>query len=221
MVESNKSDIMKVVGLIIFIMVGAFLSYHYELHNRFSFEYIKDFIASMGVWAPVIYMFLYSVTSIIFFPAWLLSTASGAIWGVWLGTVYTVVGATLSATVPFMLARYLGRSFVMKRMQGSKIDICDKFISKNGFTSVFIMRLIPLFPWDMVNYASGICGVRFREYFLATAIGIIPGSFTYNLIGSAIGQPRDNMKIALVFAVVIVMTAGIAIAKRKLGQVRH
>lgn len=181
------------------------VSYLFDLHERFSLETARDFILGMGTWAPLIYMISYAFTSIILFPASLLSTVSGSIWGPTLGTFYTVVGATIASTLPFGIARFLGREFVLKRVKNTKLEICERFAVRNGFATVLMMRLLPLFPWDVVNYASGLCGIRFRDYILATFLGIIPGSFTYNLIGASLGEPIDKARVAIIFIMVLVI----------------
>jgi uncharacterized membrane protein YdjX (TVP38/TMEM64 family) len=202
--------------LICLIAIFIGVSFLFNLHKKISIEQIRIFIKSLGFFGPLVYMMLYSVTSIILFPASLLSIASGTIWGPYLGTAYTVTGATLSASIPFFIARLLGRDYVQKKLSfTNKLRICDKFLKKNGFMAVFIMRLIPLFPWDVVNYGSGICGIRLRDYLSATFIGIIPGSFTYNLIGSTIGKPLNITKIVIIFVIVIVLATITFIVKKK------
>ncbi len=217
-INNSKKDIVKFILFLVIIITAVLLSYKFDMHHKFSVDDTKNVITSMGVWAPVIYMISYAFTSLIFFPAALLSTASGAIWGVWLGTVYTVIGATISAFLPFLISRYLGRHIAEKMMKKNKMDICDKFISENGFISVLILRLIPIFPWDVVNYGSGLCNIRFRDYLLATFFGIIPGSFTYNLIGSSVGGEFDWKKVAIAFAVVIIFSISTLIIKKKMEK---
>ena len=214
-----SKDKAKFLVLIIIIAAGIFASIQFGLKDKLSIEKIRNFILSAGIWAPLLYMVAYGFTSIILFPATLLSTASGAVWGPYLGTFYTVIGATISSSIPFFFARLLGRKFVGKMLsKANKMNICDRFVGKNGFVAVFIMRLIPLFPWDVVNYGSGLCGVRFRDYLLATLIGIIPGSFTYNLIGSSLGQPIDKTKIILVVALVVFLAVISFLYKRFFSQ---
>jgi len=216
----NAKEIVKFLVLGLFFIAVIAVSYIFDLHERFSFDETKKFIASMGLWGPVVFMLLYIITSLVFFPAALLSTVSGALWGPYLGTFYTVVVATISAILPFMIARRLGRSFIEKMIHDTKIDVCDKFLAKNGFFSVLIMRLIPLFPWDIVNYVVGVCGIRFRDYFFATLIGIIPASFTYNLIGSSLGEPVAIEKVVLIFILVIVLAIlSYIFRKHSLGSV--
>ena len=214
----SRKDIFKFMLLLIIVMTAIGLSYQFDIYNKFSVAEIRKTIISMGPWGPLIYMISYAFTSIIFFPASLLSTASGAIWGTTLGTIYTVIGATISAVLPFLISRYLGRRVAERMMKNAKIDICDKFMSNNGFVSVLILRLVPLFPWDAVNYGSGLCGIRFRDYIPATFLGIIPGSFMYNLIGASLGEPFEWSKVIIIFSIVIVFSTVTIIARNKIGN---
>ncbi|MCP4482379.1 MAG: TVP38/TMEM64 family protein [bacterium] len=197
-----------------FVIIITF-SFYFDLHKRISVLAIENFIKDLGHLGPLIYMVSYAFTSIILFPASLLSTASGVVWGEYIGTVYTVIGATISASFPFLISRHLGREFVQRKMKGTKLDLCDKLISKNGFLAVLIMRLIPIFPWDVVNYSSGLCDIKIRDYLLATLIGTIPGSFTYNLIGASLGKPIDKLRIIFIFTMVACMVLGALIYKAK------
>ncbi|NGX58786.1 MAG: TVP38/TMEM64 family inner membrane protein YdjZ [Chlamydiae bacterium] len=197
---SNKK--VKFFSFLLIIIGFIAFSIYFDLHEKISVEEIKKFVLNMGIWAPFVYILIYIVTSIIIFPNLLLSMAGGAIWGPYLGTVYTVIGASIGSILPFIIAKRLGRDFVMEKLKNSKIEVCDRFVSRNGFIAVLIVRLIPLFAWELVNYGSGLCGIRMRDYLLATFLGTIPASFTYNLIGSSLGQPVDKMKIILIFSIV-------------------
>ena len=190
------------------------------LHEKISTENIREFIQSKGIWGPFVYFFLYALTSIVFFPGALLSTASGVIWGPVLGTLYTVFAATLAAIIPFSIARCFGRGFMARFMKGNKLEICDKFVSKKGFLFILSVRLIPIFPWDLVNYGAGLCGIRFKHYLFATLIGTIPGSLTYNLIGDSLGKPLDKTRILLIAAVVILILIMVLLYQHKMSTSR-
>jgi len=200
------------------IMIALILSFTTGIHSYFTVEKIKTFIHSMGIWGPIAFILLYAVTSLFFFPASVLSTASGAIWGTYLGTFFTFFGAVLAAILPFFFARKLGRFFVKFMIKDTKLDICDRFISTHGIFSVLVLRLVPIVPWDVVNYGSGLCGISFRHYLIGTAIGTIPGSFTYNLIGSTIGQRFELWKVVLVTILVLALVIITAIVKRKFSK---
>lgn len=194
-----SKDNIKFLVLIIIILTGIYISFHFNLEEKISLEMIRNFIQNAGIWGPLLYILLYCITSVVFFPATLLSTASGAVWGPYIGTLYTVIGATIASSISFFISRLLGRKVSQKIFnKSSKISVCDRFIGKNAFVVVLIMRFIPIIPWDVVNFGSGLCDIRFRSYFLASLIGTIPATFTYNLIGSSIGQPLDKTKIVAV-----------------------
>lgn len=189
----KKKDILKFVILFLLALVLLALGHHFNLQEKFTPEKIRHMIENAGPWGFIIFAASYLVTSLIPFPATLLSTVSGALWGEYLGTVITVITATLASCIPFLISRLLGRGLIGKIIQKNHTaNRCDRFASKNGFMAVLVMRLIPIFPWDVVNYVTGLCGIKFRDYFLASLIGTIPASFTYNLIGSSLGEPIDK-----------------------------
>jgi len=204
-------------ALFLTVAIGLLaLGHHFNLQERFNFEKIRSMVENAGTWGFVVFASAYLFSALIPFPATLLSTVSGAIWGEYLGTLVTVVSATLASCVPFLIARYLGRGLVGKIIQKNHTaDRCDRFASRNGFMAVLIMRLVPIFPWDLVNYATGLCGIKFRDYFRASLIGTIPASFTYNLIGSSLGQPLDKTKIILIVILVLIIAFTMIIVKRR------
>lgn len=208
-------------ALFLAVAVGLFaLGHHFNLQEKFNFEKLRTMIENAGSWGYLVFAASYFVSALIPFPATLLSTVSGALWGEYLGTLMTVISATLASCVPFLIARFLGRGLIGKLIQKNHTaHRCDRFTGRNGFMAVLIMRLIPVFPWDVVNYATGLCGIRFRDYFLASLIGTIPASFTYNLIGSSLGQPVDKTKIILIILFVLIIVFTMVIAKRKRTKV--
>lgn len=190
--------------IVLVLMMGCVMSISYMLQQKseFAVESVQSMIQGAGVWAPLWLIIIYMLTSLIAFPSSILSIASGFVWGPWLGTVYTVIAASLASVLPFYLTRMLGRDFILKMTKQSLLGKCDQFISKHGFISIVLVRLIPLFPWDIVNFGAGLCGFKFRQYILATLIGIIPGSLLYNSIGAGVGKsfaPTRLILIALVF----------------------
>lgn len=210
----------KFVLLIIIIGVVAGFYFLVNLPNRISIDNLQAFIHSKGIWGPIVFFLLYAVTSIIIFPGALLSTTSGAIWGPFVGTLYTVCAATISSVIPFLIARYLGRSFITKLVRGSKIEVCDRFLTQKGFLSIVLLRLIPIFPWDVINYGAGLCSFSFHHYVFATLIGIIPGSLTYNLIGDSLGKPLDKTKI-IIIGISITITLCVTFFYQKIRSKSH
>ena len=206
----------KFLSFITFIVIIAFLSYYFELHKMINRDQIVAFIDSLGAFGPLIFIILYSVISITIFPASLLSISSGIIWGEYLGSFYTIIAASISSALCFFIARWMGRDFIKKKIEGKRLDKLDNYLEKNGFLYVFIFRIVPIFPWGLVNYASGVSSVKFKDFFFATFLGIIPFSFTYNLIGSTIGNPFNPKKIIILFIIVSIVAAVTIRVRKKL-----
>lgn len=212
----SKKDILKLAALVMlaagFLAVGHMLG----LGERFTLADIHAGVERTGGWQYAAFAGLYLLAGLFPFPTVLLSTASGALWGPYLGTLMTVVSATLAACIPFLLSRLMGRGVVGKLMQkNSTADRCDRFAGRNGFLVVLTVRLIPVFPWDLVNYLSGLCGIRFRDYITASIIGTIPASFTYNLIGASLGKPVDKTPIIIITGIVLALAFFLILKRRK------
>jgi uncharacterized membrane protein YdjX (TVP38/TMEM64 family) len=147
----------------------------------------------------VIYVVLYLARPLIFFPASILSAAAGAIWGLQ-GFIYLQVAANLSAVAEFLAARYLARDLAERLIQG-RFSRIDEAIEKRGFITVLLIRLIPNVAWDIQNLGLGLTRVKFRDYFWATAVGIVPGSLAVVYFGSSlisvIANPGHFWKILI------------------------
>ncbi len=149
-----------------------------------SREQFKEWVESMGYWGPAVYIALYSLRPLILFPAAVLSATAGIIWGAGTGFVILIIAAVISAVLEFFFARYSGRGLVEKHL-GGKAEAMDKKIREHGFLTVLMIRLVPNAPWDVQNLSMGLTSVRFRDYFFATLLGIMPGSFALVFFGAS------------------------------------
>jgi uncharacterized membrane protein YdjX (TVP38/TMEM64 family) len=150
-------------------------------------EFVRDNIQSHGpVTARLIYIGVYIVGTVALLPGTVLSFAGAVLFGAYEGTLYTWIGATIGATLAFLVGRLLGRDFV-ERLFGGRFAAFDQRIREHGFTGLLIIRLLPLFPFNAVNFGCGLTGIRLRDYVLATAIGIVPGTFVYQFLFAKIG----------------------------------
>ncbi|HSI67245.1 MAG TPA: TVP38/TMEM64 family protein, partial [Planococcus sp. (in: firmicutes)] len=167
---------------------------------------LRNWILSFGLWAPIMYIIIYTIRPLVFFPASVLSIAGGLAFGAWMGTIYTIIGATLGAMLSFYVAKTLGKSLVKKDWSGNAGKIQAQ-MEENGFFYVLLFRLIPVINFDLISYMAAIAKVRFGSFALATLIGIIPGTFAYNFLGSSFvsGNPRTIFFAVLVFVVLTVV----------------
>jgi uncharacterized membrane protein YdjX (TVP38/TMEM64 family) len=145
-------------------------------------------IDGLGAVGAIAYIALYILATVAFLPGSIITLGGGAIFGVVLGSLYVFIGASLGATAAFLIGRYLARDWVFKKIAGNeKFRKIDEAVGKEGFKIVFLTRLSPIFPFNLLNYALGVTGVSFKDYLLGF-IGMIPGTVMYVYLGSLAGQ---------------------------------
>jgi uncharacterized membrane protein YdjX (TVP38/TMEM64 family) len=117
----------------------------------------------------------------------ILSLAAGAIFGVAMGTLYVNIGATIGATLAFLVARYLFHDMIRKKF-GSRLDTINGELETRGFNYLLFLRLVPVFPFFLINLGSGLTNIPLRTFFLGTLFGIIPGSLVYCNAGASLAS---------------------------------
>lgn len=197
----NKWKTQWIIAIVLLVFGTATLIYQW-IDLRPS--EIRNYIVQFGWLAPLVYILLFTVRPLILFPTSVLSVAGGLAFGTLPGVVYTVVGATLSALVAYYIAIRFGDRF-LHHFETSSYEKVQHKIEEDGFFYVLILRLIPLVNFDLVSYASGLAKVNVLAYLFATVIGMIPGAFANNFLGSSIAS-GDWMLIALAFGIMLVLT---------------
>jgi uncharacterized membrane protein YdjX (TVP38/TMEM64 family) len=135
-------------------------------------------------WAA--YVSAYVVATVLVIPGSILTLAAGFIFGLPLGVALVSAGSVLGASCAFLMGRFLARDWIAQRIAGMpRFNALDQATRHEGFLIVLLARLSPLFPFNLLNYALGLTGVRFRDYFLASWIGMLPATVLYVYIGSA------------------------------------
>ena len=141
-------------------------------------------VDSVGLWGPLIFILGYVAATIAFVPGSVLSLAAGSVFGLERGVVYVFIAATLGASLAFLLSRYLARELIEKKLKEKpKFSAIDKAVGREGLKVVLLLRLSPLFPFNLTNYALGLTNVRFVDYFVAS-IGMLPGTLVYTYYGT-------------------------------------
>jgi len=151
-------------------------------------EWIKgllEWISGLGVWGAVIFILTYIFATVLFVPGLLLTLGAGFLFGVVKGTALVSVGSTLGASAAFLTGRYLARDWVARKIEGNRqFSLVDEAVGREGWRIVVLVRLSPIFPFNLLNYAFGLTKVRFKEYFLASWIGMLPVTALYVYLGS-------------------------------------
>jgi len=174
-----------------------------SLTTTFDAENVKTYVLSFGVAAPVIFILLHILQTVVApIPGAILVIAGGLIWGAYLGTLLSVIGAFTGSLICFWLSRTLGRPFVEKFAKKEDLEFTDKFFQKYGIPAIILLRLIPLMAFDVISYGAGMTKMDFKKYATATLIGMIPSTLFYSYIGFTIG---DNSLIAIILAIAVLV----------------
>jgi len=145
-------------------------------------------VDSLGAVGAIAFIIIYILATVAFFPGSILTLGAGVVFGLVLGSFYVFIGATIGATVAFLVGRYLARGWVAEKIQGnSKFQAIDEAVGREGLKIVLLTRLSPIFPFNLLNYAYGVTGVSLKDYLLGSA-GMIPGTIMYVYIGSLAGS---------------------------------
>jgi uncharacterized membrane protein YdjX (TVP38/TMEM64 family) len=145
-------------------------------------------VQDLGIWGPVVFILGYAAATVAFAPGAVLTLAAGALFGLVYGTVYTLAGATLGASLAFLVSRYVARRAVEHRIAANpRFQAIDRAVGREGFKIVALLRLSPVFPFNLLNYALGLTRVRFLDYF-AASVAMLPGTLLYVYYGKAAGS---------------------------------
>lgn len=174
-----------------YAVVGVLALAALFLGGRYAGGYIPQFagwVESLGVWGPIVFILGYAVAAVAFVPGSLLTLAAGAVFGVVKGTIYTLIGATLGASAAFLVARYGARKAIERRIAGNpRFTAVDRAVGREGFKIVALLRLSPIFPFNLLNYSLGLTKVSFLSY-VAASIAMLPGTLLYVYYGKAAGS---------------------------------
>lgn len=145
-------------------------------------------IDNLGAIAPLVFILLYIVITVAFVPASVVTLGAGVVFGVVKGSMFVFVGAMLGATAAFLVGRYVARDWVANKIAGNeKFKAIDEAIAHEGRKIIFLIRLSPAFPFNLLNYALGLTQVSLKDYVLGTT-GILPGTIMYVYLGSLAGN---------------------------------
>ncbi|ETW93201.1 MAG: membrane protein [Candidatus Entotheonella factor] len=180
-----------VAGLVVFFALG--------LHRYISFEVLRDnreallnWVQQNGLLAALVYMGIYAVAVAFSLPGGLvLSITGGFLFGTLLGSLYIVVGATVGATALFIIAKSALGDF-LRAKAGPWLQKMEEGFRENALSYLLVLRLVPLFPFFVVNLVPAFLGVPLTTYVIGTFFGIIPGVFVFASVGAGLGSIFDK-----------------------------
>ncbi len=173
----KRKAVWKAAAFALFI-VGALLLVRYTpLRSYLTADALGRFLETAGIWAPLVFILVYTAGVCLFVPGTLLTGLGAAIFGAYWGFVYVWIGAMGGASLAFLIGRTLGREFAAALI-GSKLRKYDDAIARNGFATVLYLRLV-YFPFTPMNFGMGLTKVRFWDYLAGTGLGILVGTFIF------------------------------------------
>ncbi len=180
---------MKLKKILIIGIAGALILSLFFLDRQALIKTLLHQIGEMGLWAPVAFIVFYTIATVLFVPVILLAVGAGLLFGVPWGIVYGAIGAVLSATVSFLIGRSFAHDWVAKKIhQSPRFEVAIASVARQGWKIVLLVRLSPIFPCALMNYAFGITPVPLKDFLFATFFGILPIMSIYVYIGSMVSD---------------------------------
>ncbi len=181
------------VGLFFYLDLGRFLTLESLKANR---QLLLQYHVEHGLLLVAAFMAIYIIQTGLALPgATILSLSAGAVFGPWLGTLYAVTAASIGATIAFLMTRYLLRELVLTKF-GNKLEAINQELEERGLNYLLFLRLVPAFPFFLINLAAGLTRLPLRTFVLGTFFGIIPGGFVYVNAGASLAQINSLSDIA-------------------------
>jgi len=182
---------------------------------------LQDWVRGAGLAAPLVFMAIYVLGTVLFLPGSVLTLAGGALFGPVAGTFYNLTGATLGAILAFVVARYLASDWVARKA-GGRLKQLIEGVEAEGWRFVAFVRLVPLFPFSLLNYALGLTRIRLSHYIIASYLCMLPGAIAYTYLGYAgreavAGDPGMIQKGLLALALLAI----VAFFPRLIGRLRR
>jgi uncharacterized membrane protein YdjX (TVP38/TMEM64 family) len=191
--------------LILIVLIGIVygvlrLSGATEYLNRDNIPKIKEKINSFGMIAPLVYIGFYIVATVCFLPGLPVTALAGVAFGPFRGVVYASIGAVIGVSLAFLIARYAARGMVEGWVGGNaQFRKIDEGVQRQGWRMLMITRLVPIFPFNLQNYAYGLTKIQFPTYLLVSWICMLPGTAAYVQLGAAVNVGEGNLKKTLLY----------------------
>lgn len=211
----KNSKYIKIALLIILPCLSIYLiSHNWHMIRHINTRTLSRYINRHGKFAALVFLVLYGIKPIfLVIPSSLVSITGGVLFKPLTAFVLNMAGFFLSGTLAFFLSRFLGKEFVDKIVKGKALKL-DENIEKNGFKILFLLRLPPIFHFDIVSYTAGLSKVKYRDFILGSLLGVMPETLCYSFLGSGMKNPRSHHMIIPLVMIVVVTVVTIFIFKK-------
>jgi uncharacterized membrane protein YdjX (TVP38/TMEM64 family) len=204
-----RSPYISIAGLVM-VLVAALVA---ALLVRPDPDDIEGAFTGLGLFGPILFAAAYAALTVLLVPGAPLTIAAGALFGVAGGGIVVMIGATCGAAASFAISRRSTRGAV-ERARGARLEALERRFGGQGFPAMLLLRLVPLVPFNALNYAAGATAITTRDYLLATVIGIAPGVFVFTALGAGLKDPLSPLFIGAVVLLVAMSLVTWRISRR-------
>jgi uncharacterized membrane protein YdjX (TVP38/TMEM64 family)/Fe-S oxidoreductase len=177
-----------------------------DVSRYFEQQTLRAWIESAGALAPIVYMLIYTIAPALFLPGLPITIVGGILFGPLWGVVYTIIAATMGACVAFLISRYLAREWVESQLKSPRWRRLDEGVEKHGWKVVAFTRLVPLFPFNLLNYAFGLTKISFQQYAVTTFLCMLPACIAFIVFSSSLlDLIRGKMSLTFVVGLLLVV----------------
>ncbi len=198
-----RCKLIKCIAACVTIVLIYFILRHYgitEYINLKNVHKIKTWVSGFGIIAPLVYICFYIIATLFFLPGLPVTVLSGVAFGPVLGVVYAWIGSVIAVSLAFLTARYVARDLVENWIsENAQFKKIDEKVEQEGWRILMFTRLVPLFPFNLQNYAYGLTKIRFTTYVLVSSIFMLPGTIAYVQIGGALVSGEGNLRKTLIY----------------------
>jgi uncharacterized membrane protein YdjX (TVP38/TMEM64 family)/rhodanese-related sulfurtransferase len=209
-------------SLLIVLLAGIGLAIAYR--EQLDVAALEAWVSSAGAAGSIVFMAIYVLGTVLFFPGAILTLAGGALFGPVLGTFLNLTGATIGATLAFLVARYLASDWVEQKT-GGRVKQLKQGVEGEGWRFVAFVRLVPLFPFNVLNYALGLTRIKLSHYIIASYICMLPGAIAYTYLGyagkEAVAGDLSVMKMVQIGSIALALLAMVFFLPRLIGRLRR
>ena len=206
---NRGGNILKIMILIVIAAAIAGIRFA-GIQDYFDAETLRGAVASLGPLAPAAYILIYTIAPSLFLPGLPITIVGGILFGPLWGVVYTITGATAGACTAFLISRYVAREWIQARLTGPRWRQLDRSVEKNGWKIVAFTRLVPLFPFNLLNYAFGLTPIRFLPYAVTTFFCMLPACIAFIVFSSSLlDLLKGNISPGLIIGILLIIAVSL------------
>jgi len=219
--NANKTSKWIKIGIAVVIVAGIIIAAR-AFNVAKQLDNLDEFIKSLGPWGPLVYILIYIGCTVAAVPGSIITIVAGAIFGSLFGVIYVSIGSTVGASLAFLVSRYFARDAVVKSLsKNEKFNKLDKLTEEHGSIIVAITRLVPIFPFNLLNYGFGLTKVPFWTYAFWSWLCMLPGTVLYVVVPDGFKQLLKTGRPPLILIIVLaadilILTFLVRHAKKKL-----